>query len=176
LISRNFFILVLVLISSILPPVWPLKFWYNRGMKVKNEEVRIMIFGTFDGIHKGHESFFKQAKKLAKNSYLIVSIARDINVKKIKKITPTHSEKKRKLLVEKTGLVDKVVLGGKGNHIPHIVKEAPKVIALGYDQQDYVNNLKKELKDKGIIVKIVRLSPWKAHIFKNHLLKKKSAI
>jgi cytidyltransferase-like protein len=145
-------------------------------MKVKNKETRIMIFGTFDGIHRGHLNLFKQARKLAPSAYIIVSIARDINVKKIKKITPTHSEIKRKQLVEKTGLIDKVVLGGKGNHIPHIVKEAPEIIALGYDQRDYVNNLKKDLKDKGILVKIVRLRPWKAHIFKNHLLKKKSAI
>ena len=39
-----------------------------------------MVFGTFDGLHKGHINFFQQAVKLAKNSYLIVSIARDKNV------------------------------------------------------------------------------------------------
>jgi FAD synthetase len=145
-------------------------------MKVKNKETRIMIFGTFDGVHLGHLNFFKQARKLDKNPYLIVSIARDINVKKIKKITTTYSESQRMELVKKSGLADRVVLGGKGNHITHIVKEKPDIIALGYDQRNYVKNLKKDLKNKGILVKIVRLKPWKAHIFKNHLLKKKRAI
>ena len=41
-----------------------------------------MVFGTFDGLHKGHLNFFKQAKKLAQKSFLIVSIARDLNVLK----------------------------------------------------------------------------------------------
>ena len=47
-------------------------------------KTRIMVFGTFDGIHRGHLHFFKQARGLVKNPYLIVSVARDVNVKRIK--------------------------------------------------------------------------------------------
>lgn len=132
-----------------------------------------MIFGTFDGIHKGHINLFKQAKKLSKNPYLIVSIARDSNVKKIKNHTPLYSEKKRALLVKKTGIADKIILGGSKNHIPHIAKERPDIIALGYDQSHYVKNLRDDLAKKGIKVKIVRLKPYKVHIYKNHLIKQK---
>ena len=75
------------------------------------------------------------------------------------------------ILVKKCKLVDKAVLSGVKNHIPHIVKEYPDIIALGYDQKAYVKNLKKDLKN--ITVKIIRLKPYKEKIYKNRLLKNK---
>jgi len=138
---------------------------------VQVKQMKIMVFGTFDGLHQGHLNFFKQAKKLARNSFLIVSIARDKNVYKIKKIKPVLNEKRRLSLVKKCALVDKIVLSSLTNHLPHILKEKPDIIALGYDQKNYTKNLKKDLKNKGLNVKIVRLKPFKKHIYKNHLLK-----
>lgn len=136
------------------------------------QKTRIMVFGTFDGIHPGHLNFFKQARSLADNSFLIVSIARDKNVKKIKGKNPDLSEKKRLNFVKKNKLADKVVLAGLTKYLSHILKEKPEIIALGYDQKVYVKNLKKDLKNLGISIKIVRLKPYKKHIYKNHLLKK----
>jgi cytidyltransferase-like protein len=142
-------------------------------MSKKTVEKKIMVFGTFDGLHQGHLNFFQQAKKLDKKCFLIVSIARDKNVISIKGKLPFLNEKKRMILVKKCKLVNKVVLSGLKNHIPHIVKENPDIIALGYDQKAYVQNLKKDLKNKGILVKIIRLKPHKKRIYKNHLLYKK---
>ena len=130
-----------------------------------------MVFGTFDGLHPGHLNFFKQAKNFMKNSFLIVSIARDRNVFKIKGKFPGKNEKERMILVKKCDLVDKAVLAGIKNHLPHIIKENPDIIALGYDQKAYTQNLKKDLKNKGISVKIIRLKPYKEKQYKNHLLK-----
>ncbi len=135
-----------------------------------------MVFGTFDGLHKGHLNMFAQAKKLKPFSFLIVSIARDKNVFKIKGSYPVLNEKNRFSLVKKAKSVDKVVLGGIREHIPHILKEAPDIIALGYDQEFYVKDLKKDLKNKGLSVNIVRLKPYKKHIFKNHLIKKRARL
>jgi len=133
---------------------------------------KVMVFGTFDGLHKGHLHFFRQAKNLAPKIKLIVSIARDKNVLKIKGRLPLKNERERMMTVKKSGLVDKVVLAGKTNHIPHILKESPHIIALGYDQKRYVKNLKKDLKEKGILVEIVRLKPYQQNIYKSHLLNK----
>lgn len=143
-------------------------------MKEEERQTRIMVFGTFDGLHPGHLFFFKQARKLAKKSFLIVSVARDRNVFRIKGSYPGKNEKKRIILVKKCNLVNKVVLSALGNPIPHIIKEKPDIIALGYDQKAYVKNLKKDLKNKGFSVEIVRLLPYKKHIFKNHLLRAKN--
>jgi len=140
-------------------------------MSKKNVENKIMVFGTFDGLHRGHVNFFKQARKSAKNPFLIVSIARNKNVARIKGRKPVFSENQRMNLVKKSGFADRVVLAGKINHLPHILQEKPNIIALGYDQKAYVKNLKKDLKNKGISVEIVRLKPFKEEIYKNHLLK-----
>lgn len=134
---------------------------------------KILVFGTFDGVHEGHLNMFKQARKLSKSPYLIVSIARDINVLRIKNKIPFNNEKRRQALVKKTGFADKVVLGSLKNYLAHIVKESPDFIALGYDQIHYTENLKKDLKSLGLIPKIRRLKPYKETIYKNSLLNKK---
>lgn len=134
---------------------------------------KILVFGTFDGVHRGHLNMFKQAKKLSKNPYLIVSIARDQNVLRIKNKLPYNKENKRKKLVEETGIPDKVILGSLKNYLEHIVKESPDYIALGYDQIHYTENLKKNLKNLGFNLKIRRLKPYKENIYKNSLLNKK---
>ena len=132
-----------------------------------------MLFGTFDGLHKGHLNLFQQARDISPNSFLIVSIARDKNVLKIKGKKPFNDEKKRKKIVEDCGLVDKVLLGGVKDYLTHIIKQKPDVIALGYDQQAYVKELKKDLKSKEISIKIKRLRPYQENIYKNHLLHKR---
>jgi len=133
----------------------------------------ILVFGTFDLIHEGHLNFFKQARKLAKNPYLVVSIARDQNVKKIKGRAPQTSERSRRLRVAKIPQVDSAVLGGLKNHIPHIVKLNPQIIALGYDQKAYVQGLRHALAEVQVFPKILRLKPFKPHIYKTSLLRVK---
>jgi FAD synthetase len=128
-----------------------------------------MVFGTFDVLHKGHLNFFKQARSLSQNSYLIVSVARDINAKRIKGGRPRSTEKQRLAVIKKCPLVDKVVLGGLKSHIPHIAKEAPDIIALGYDQRAYVENLKNLLKKAGLKVKVARLKAFYPKIYKSSL-------
>ena len=132
--------------------------------------IKIMVFGTFDVLHKGHLNFFKQARRLAKNPYLVVSIARDVNVKRIKGRKPRLPEKLRFKVVKRCSLVDKVVLGGIKNPIPHILKEKPNIIALGYDQGAYIKNLKQILKTKGLEVRVVRLKAYKPKAYKSSLI------
>ena len=137
----------------------------------KYPKTKIMVFGTFDILHKGHLNFFKQARGLAKNPYLIVSIARGANVKKIKGQPPLLTEQQRLRAVKKSAVVDKAVLGGLNNYLNHIIKQRPQVIALGYDQKAYVKNLKLLLEQKGLKVKVIRLKAHKPKIYKSTLVK-----
>ena len=134
------------------------------------EKTKIMVFGTFDGIHKGHLNLLKQARRLARKPFLIVLIARDKNVLKIKKRKTIYIEKERMKLVKKSQLADKVILGSVNNYLANILKEKPAIIALGYDQKAYVKELKKDLKNKKLNIKIMRLKSHKPHIYKNSLL------
>jgi len=103
---------------------------------------KIMVFGTFDVLHKGHLNFFRQARALSKKPFLTVSVARDVNVERIKGKKSKNNEKKRLEAVKKISFVNKAVLGGVKNYLTHILKEKPEIIALGYDQKAYVVGLK----------------------------------
>lgn len=142
----------------------------SSGPKKLKTPQKIMVFGTFDGVHKGHMDFFRQAKRLAPGSFLVVSVARDQNVLKIKGRLPKRSESDRLREVRSAPLVDKALLGGAEDHIPHILKESPDIIALGYDQKAYVKDLKKDLVACGLRVKVVRLHSFHPRKYKSHLL------
>lgn len=129
-----------------------------------------MVFGTFDGLHKGHENFFKQARKLSKRPFLIVSVARDLNVKRIKGKNPLFGEKQRAARVRKSKLAEKVVLGGLHQHLDHIFRQKPDIIALGYDQKAYVRELKADIRRGILKVKIVKLKSFKPKIYKSSLI------
>jgi FAD synthetase len=133
-----------------------------------------MVFGTFDIVHPGHRHFFKQARALAGKSpsYLIVSLARHKNVQRIKGKKPQSSEAKRLVAVKALPEVDKAILGAIGDHMPHIIKQEPDIIALGYDQSAYVAGLRTALKTAGLKTKITRLKPHKPHLYKTSLLQK----
>jgi len=130
--------------------------------------IRVMVFGTFDILHPGHLHFLRAAKRLG--DYLIVSIAREKFVKKIKGHDPHHSEAERKKLLQSVRFVDKVVMGSKSDYIGHIAAQKPDVIALGYDQTAFTGGLAARLKEKGLRVKIVRLKPYKPKIYKTSKL------
>ena len=149
-----------------------------------------MVFGTFDMVHSGHKHMFRQARALVKNdnakntaradkltlhALLIVSIARDKNVKRIKGRSASRGERARLAMVARVAGVNKVVLGGTNDHMPHIIKEKPDIIALGYDQVAYVKGLKTALKQAGLKTKVIRLASHKPHIYKTSLLSKSRA-
>ncbi|MFZ2886747.1 MAG: adenylyltransferase/cytidyltransferase family protein [Minisyncoccia bacterium] len=135
-------------------------------------QTKIMIFGTFDMIHKGHENFFKQARRLGKEPYLIVSVARMSAVKRHKKKAARLSEGERLLNIVQHPLVDRAVLGDAKGYIKHIQEEAPDIIALGYDQKgEYVDKLEADLKKAGLATKVVRLKPFKPETFKTSKLR-----
>src|SRR3989344_7931035 len=117
--------------------------------------IRIMVFGTFDIVHRGHEDFFEQARKLAHPEHgrgakhcLIVSVARDSVAARVKGFTPKHSENERRLNVQKNPLVDEAVLGDEEGYIEHIRANKPDIIALGYDQSgEFVDDLERDLRE-----------------------------
>ncbi len=132
---------------------------------------KVMVFGTFDIIHPGHENFFRQARAIAKNPYLIVSVARDVNVARIKSFQPRHSEIERRDAVARHPLVDRAVLGDAERYIEHIRTNMPDAIALGYDQSgEYVDHLEEDLRAAGLHTKIVRLKAFKPDIYKTSKL------
>ena len=121
--------------------------------------------GTFDIIHPGHINLIKQAKSLG--DFLVVVIGRDQNVFNAKGRKPYYNERQRlenlnALLNFKSETLNpkqsqnskfqtqnfyKIVLGDIEDPYKIIKDEKPDIIALGYDQQNYVEGLKKWIHD-----------------------------
>lgn len=128
-----------------------------------------MAFGTFDIFHQGHESYLRQAKKLG--DYLIVVMARGKTVLRIKKKRTVNSERKRLNILRANKLIDKVILGNLKDKYAVIKKYCPDIIALGYDQEVNIKELKEKLKRFNLKSKIIRLKAYRPETYKTSRLK-----
>lgn len=131
---------------------------------------KVMVFGAFDGFHPGHLDFFRQARK--HGDFLVVSVARDVNIPTFKGSPSMFDENERLDLIRQCGMVDKVVLGDKGNFMKHIAREKPDVICLGYDQWAQEKKLRSDSDSVGLAkTRIVRLAAYKPHKAKAKFLR-----
>lgn len=128
---------------------------------------RVMCFGTFDGVHKGHEFYLKEAKR--HGDYLTVVVALDSTVAEVKSRSPRHSALQRAGHVRKLGIADKVVIGNPDDKLRVIVEERPDVICLGYDQTFFTEGLKEKLKKRGINPEIIRVSAFMPEVYKSSI-------
>ena len=131
---------------------------------------RIVAFGTFDIFHPGHTSFLNQAKKLG--DFLLVVVARDENVKKIKNKFPNNFEKKRAQFVRRAKIANKVILGSRINNYFNTIRSRKiDTIALGYDQKPSIIQLRAALKRHRLKnLNIVRLKPYNPNKYKSSKL------
>jgi len=131
-----------------------------------------MVFGTFDIFHKGHISFMEQAKQYG--DFLIVVIARDKTVEKVKGVQSYNKEKIRMKMIINSGLAEKVILGDLKDRYAAIKKYKPEIICLGYDQKFFIDKLKNKLSEFGLNkTKIIRLKSYYPQIYKSSKLKQK---
>ncbi|MFH2028166.1 MAG: adenylyltransferase/cytidyltransferase family protein [Nanoarchaeota archaeon] len=131
--------------------------------------VTVMCFGSFDVLHPGHLFYLKESKKLGDK--LVVVLARDDTIRKIKGIEPKYSERQRLEHVRDLPMVDKAVIGYEADPYEIIEEINPGIICLGYDQTSYAENLKEELEKREMHPKIYRMKPYKEHIYKSSKLK-----
>ena len=134
---------------------------------------KVIVFGTFDILHRGHLDFFEQAKKFG--DFLVVVVARDKNVKKLKREKPLYNEMLRLNKIGKSKLVDKVVLGNKKDRYLILKQEKPDVICLGYDQKVDEKKLSEKLKEYKLEeAQVIRLGAYRPEKYKSSLLKKQN--
>jgi len=132
---------------------------------------KAMLFWTFDVLHPGHEYVFSQAKNYS--DYVIVVLARDMTVKKIKWDLPHHDEMIRQKNLHQSWWVDEVVLGDLDDKYLAVKKHKPDIIVLGYDQSMFVDWLEALIFDEGISLEIKRLKAYKPEAYKSSIFRKK---
>ena len=134
---------------------------------------RVVVFGIFDGIHDGHRSLFRQAKKYGKE--LIVIVGRDSASVRWKRRKPKYSQEDRLMMVAQEKKVDRAVLGDEKQSSYNIIEELhPDVICLGYDQHTLADDLKSWLQSNNKSIPLVALKPFKPKTHHNSILKKVS--
>ncbi len=136
----------------------------------QDKKIRVMVFGTFDYLHAGHENLFIQARELGDE--IVAIIARDKTVRNIKGETPDHNEKERLENLKNTGWAEMVFLGNPKDKTKVIKEYRPDIIALGYDQFAFTYRLEKFLMDIKLDAKIVRLKPYRPDMYKSSIIKK----
>lgn len=130
-------------------------------------KTRVMVFGTFDIIHAGHEDLFRQARALVREPHLVVSVARDDVVARVKGMRPKNTEAVRQAKLSAHPLVDEAVLGQAHGYVAHIAAARPDIIALGYDQAgEFVKHLEQDLAEAGLAPRIVRLEAFEPETYK----------
>jgi cytidyltransferase-like protein len=123
-----------------------------------------MVFGTFDYLHPGHQFVLLEAKKRSKN--IVVVIARDATVERIKGRRPRIPEKQRQKSVQNFLPQATVVLGDIDDVLVPVRLYMPKSLLLGYDQQ-----LPPGITFKDLPCPIERLPAFHPHLYKSSLIK-----
>ena len=128
---------------------------------------KVLVFGTFDGLHIGHLSFLEQARR--HGDRLIVVVARDMNVKRSKGRRPLNDEKKRVASLKK--FADRVILGERKVTYKLIKKISPDVICIGYDQNPSISRARKILRRIGMgRVSLKKMKPYRPSVYKSSRL------
>ena len=132
----------------------------------------VVIFGVFDGIHEGHLSFIKDAKK--EGNHLVAIVARDEMVKELKGKLPKYNEVDRINSLLEVPDVDLVLLGDPNKETYNTLKEVtPDVVYLGYDQNELKENIEKVMKNGKLSeMEIICGNPYKPEIFHSSILNK----
>ena len=93
------------------------------------------------------------------NSKLIVIVARDRTVEKLKGAKPVFPEEQRRALVESLKIVDEAILGYEDLDMLRVIEKVkPDIIALGYDEEEVERELRKLIAEKSLDVKVVRVT------------------
>jgi glycerol-3-phosphate cytidylyltransferase/FAD synthetase len=115
----------------------------------------VLTGGVFDIIHPGHIHTLSSAKKLG--DVLVVVIATDLTVQKMKKRTPLHTQEQRKQLIESLRMVDLCLIGHEDDIFKTVNMVKPQIIALGYDQVHQEKFILDGCKKINLDIKVARL-------------------
>lgn len=127
--------------------------------------MRVLVFGTFDHLHPGHQYVLKKASERG-DVYAV--IARDSTVERIKGFRPAHNESMRMKEVQKEYPDATVILGHERDYLHPIREVQPDLILLGYDQK-----LPPGITAEALACTVERLDSFEPEKYKSSFLRNK---
>jgi FAD synthetase len=121
--------------------------------------MKVLASGVFDLLHYGHIRFLEEAKKLGgRNAKLIVIVATDETVTRIKDRPPVIPEDQRRAVVESLKVVDEAILGYKDQDLDKVMNTIrPDIVAVGHDQHGIEAEVKRLVSEKGYKIRVERV-------------------
>lgn len=130
---------------------------------------RVLVFGTFDGLHPGHEAFIQQARELGDE--LVVLVAPNEVVEQLKQHKPKFDLADRLASLQALSQVTRALPGDTdlGSYAT-VTELEPDIIAFGYDQQALAQDFKRFQQATGDDTPTIVLKPYRETEFKSSLL------
>jgi len=119
----------------------------------------VLASGVFDLLHYGHIKFLEEAKRAGgKGTWLVVIVARDETVKRLKGVYPVIPEDQRRAVVEALDVVDEALLGFEDLDLDRVIQQVrPDIIAVGHDQDGILNQILKIKKGRELELDVVQV-------------------
>ncbi|MBS7652575.1 MAG: adenylyltransferase/cytidyltransferase family protein [Candidatus Bathyarchaeia archaeon] len=119
----------------------------------------VIASGVFDLLHYGHIRFLEEAKRVGgPESRLVVIVARDETVLRLKGRRPVIPEDQRRALVEALKVVDEALLGYEDMNLEAVIEKIkPDIIAVGYDQEEIEREVKRIIDERGLNLRVERI-------------------
>lgn len=133
---------------------------------------RIAVFGSFDGLHKGHEHLLAEASQ---HGEVIVILAQDSVIRRLKKREPHFSFEARAEALQAHSAVHRVYPSDETEGAYLCIRELkPDLIGFGYDQYDLKQHFLAWREQEAFPVDVVTFAPFEPDRYKTSLLHKTS--
>lgn len=130
---------------------------------------KVLIFGTFDGVHDGHRHLIREA--LAHGEELLVVVTRDEHVLELKGHVPMRPMEERiELISLESGVFNVVSSDEQLGSYKVLSEHMPHTIVFGYDQDVVMEDVGAWMQDNNIHIECVQASAYMPEIYRSSLL------
>jgi FAD synthetase len=122
----------------------------------------VLAAGVFDLLHYGHIRYLEESKKAGgPNAKLVVIVARDETVRKLKGYEPVIPEDQRRAVIEALKVVDEALLGYEEMDLVRVIEQIkPDIVVMGHDQQSIKAQVEKVNKVLNTNIEIHQLTQF----------------
>jgi len=121
----------------------------------RREPPTVLVGGVFEVIHVGHLYMLRKARELGR---VVVVVARDSTVERLKGRKPIIPEDQRLEVVKSIKYVDKACLGSDPMDVEGTLKRIkPNIVLLGPDQHGMESLVRESIKRLDLNIRIVKL-------------------
>jgi FAD synthetase len=118
----------------------------------------VLAAGVFDLLHYGHIRYLEEAKKAGgPDTRLVVIVARDETVRRLKGSDPIIPEDQRRAVIEALKVVDEALLGFEDLDLDRVLQQVkPDIVVVGHDQDAIKAQVEKINKARELKIKLVQ--------------------